>query len=503
MAQSVAAWNEDLPCKNPNCKSQGRPHQNCKCYQSAGVYASGGEVEMYCRQNKPHNSDCEYYAEGGSAMLPEPTQPTQQFNPAQHGSNILDTLIKGGIINGGDSVGQSMLDDSGDSQGALASHIADVGAHGLLGLGKKNDAASKLKDIQRQKVSQKANDFLTGIGSAANNTPVSGSKSVKDGADFYNKASKFSVDTNKLNDQLSALIGRPINSKNRKYIVPAIFKSMSSGNTDNLLDAVDHAESVGSGSNDIDKSIESLFGGETQNFEPNEGKRDKLKEYVENGGMNDSVQQAAQPAQQFAGGGEVKENKAPDILHGSDAVAAHYPNQAMLMGLAKGRVNNYLNSIRPLPSVNGLPFDTQHKDKHKEKEYDKALELANHPLSIMNHVKDSTLIPGHLNHFKGMYPELHDHISKKLTERIIKNRLEGENAPPHKVRQAMSLFTGAPMDSSFTPQSIQAAQSVFMAPQATQQQPPQKKKKGTSPLTKLSENYQTRDQASEARQRNS
>ncbi len=51
-----------LPCKNPACKSHGRPHPNCKCW---GGMAAGGSVEPYCSKNQAHKSDCEYFADGG------------------------------------------------------------------------------------------------------------------------------------------------------------------------------------------------------------------------------------------------------------------------------------------------------------------------------------------------------------------------------------------------------------------------------------------------------
>lgn len=44
------------PCKNPSCKSYGRPHPNCKCYAS---FAKGGEVS-FCAEDRLHDPSCEY-----------------------------------------------------------------------------------------------------------------------------------------------------------------------------------------------------------------------------------------------------------------------------------------------------------------------------------------------------------------------------------------------------------------------------------------------------------
>ncbi len=61
------------PCLNPNCKSHGQPHPNCRCYGPGGPaaehgnMAEGGEVQMshYCDSKSAHQVGCEYYADGG------------------------------------------------------------------------------------------------------------------------------------------------------------------------------------------------------------------------------------------------------------------------------------------------------------------------------------------------------------------------------------------------------------------------------------------------------
>src|ERR1700690_615034 len=62
------------PCKNPNCKSYGQPHPNCRCY------AEGGVVENYCGMPRAHHKNCEYYAEGGPVEPPQ--APPPPLNPA-------------------------------------------------------------------------------------------------------------------------------------------------------------------------------------------------------------------------------------------------------------------------------------------------------------------------------------------------------------------------------------------------------------------------------------
>lgn len=56
-----------LPCKNPNCKSHGQSHPNCRCYGGRGdiLQAKGGQVPSFCDLGESHNEDCEYYKDGG------------------------------------------------------------------------------------------------------------------------------------------------------------------------------------------------------------------------------------------------------------------------------------------------------------------------------------------------------------------------------------------------------------------------------------------------------
>ncbi len=57
-----------LPCQNPNCKSHGKSHPNCRCYGGRGdvLMAEGGMVEQYC--NGDHMPTCEYYKAGDKVV---------------------------------------------------------------------------------------------------------------------------------------------------------------------------------------------------------------------------------------------------------------------------------------------------------------------------------------------------------------------------------------------------------------------------------------------------
>jgi hypothetical protein len=74
-----------MPCLNPNCKSQGKPHPNCHCYG----FAEGGDVEHFCAKGMPHKPDCQYFADGTQdGPIEEITPPQGIKSDDSVGSNV-------------------------------------------------------------------------------------------------------------------------------------------------------------------------------------------------------------------------------------------------------------------------------------------------------------------------------------------------------------------------------------------------------------------------------
>lgn len=89
---TYGAYAAGLPCKNPNCKSEGKPHPNCKCY---GAMAKGGEVEHFCSRNMHHEPSCKYFAKGGEAKVPE----KQEMDPSHAISGYIAHHGGAGLLN--------------------------------------------------------------------------------------------------------------------------------------------------------------------------------------------------------------------------------------------------------------------------------------------------------------------------------------------------------------------------------------------------------------------
>lgn len=310
-----------------------------------------------------------------------------------------------------------------------------------------------------------------------------------------------------LGKHIEKLADKALTPAAKKLAVPVVLKALSMGETTGIWNLLEHANDVARGAQKINRGMENLFKIGSQravDAVASDIHRERVKKYVENGDLNQQIQaqlnQGSMPG--FAEGGQV--DAAPEVkpvLAGTDALSVVYPEQSMLMASAKGRVNDYLNSARPQEHQPKLPLDETFPDEEHERKYDESVDLALQPLTILNHVKDGSLTAEDMQGFSAMYPELHGELSKKMTAKIAESQLDREPLDYHTI-QSMSLFLGAPLDSTLTPSSIQAAQDVFAsqnAQKAQAQAPAAKDKKGTSSLGKVANRYATADQSRQQR----
>lgn len=166
-----------LPCQNPACKSEGRPHPNCQCYdhihgneknaimrndpkiqfpgttrgmsrkkKRGGGYkymAKGGVVESnsVCDLGVSHLPSCEYFATGGEVQDSELPQETHDHSAAHHG-------LYGMLSN----VGSARLNNPDQHIGTLSSIHEEFPEEGhplVGGIGKENLHSIMPKLIKR------------------------------------------------------------------------------------------------------------------------------------------------------------------------------------------------------------------------------------------------------------------------------------------------------------------------------------------------------------------
>lgn len=169
-------------------------------------------------------------------------------------------------------------------------------------------------------------------------------------------------------------------------------------------------------------------------------------------------------------------------------------HQTSLTQTAVGAMQ-YLSGIKPeafRPSPLDQPIEPGPMEMAR---YNRALTIAQQPLTVLHHVKEGTILPTDIADLNGMYPGMYQQMTQQVTDAMI-NRKSDEMPIPYKTRMGVSLFLGQPIDSTMHPQSIMSAQPV-PKPQGPQQG--QGMKKGSpSALKNPGKNYQTPGQASEA-----
>lgn len=151
----------------------------------------------------------------------------------------------------------------------------------------------------------------------------------------------------------------------------------------------------------------------------------------------------------------------PSALENVGSRAGHYmPDHAIAMTSTATRVAGYLSSIRPT-SIKTSPLDPEVEPNDSEKfRFNRALEIAQQPLVVMQHMRDGTLTTEDVGHLQAMYPGFYSRISQKLTDDMVSHISKGETVP-YETRIGVSTLLGQPLDSSLLPQNIISNQAAF------------------------------------------
>ncbi len=175
------------------------------------------------------------------------------------------------------------------------------------------------------------------------------------------------------------------------------------------------------------------------------------------------------------------------------------PAYSSAFAQAAARTVNYLASIKPNTSP-AMPLDSKSKVNPMQKAaYERALDIAQQPLVVLNHMNDGRVTPSDVIALRTMYPSLYQNLAQKMTAAVADQVNKGQ-VVPYKIRMGLSLFLGQPLDSTMTPQAIMSIQMGMQPKQPAPQPsaggaPPANKTKG---LGKLGTQAQTPGQAREA-----
>lgn len=292
------------------------------------------------------------------------------------------------------------------------------------------------------------------------------------------------------NPLVGGLVGEAATALGRKIpdaIRLALLKFMGgSGPVDSgaFKALVDYAEKAYRGQKLVANAAKSIFVPSAEvtskSFVPTQTERDKLDERLK----------------------EIQKN--PDKMFEMGGKVAYYsPDHATALSQTIANSVNFLNSQRPQP-IKKAPLDPEMPVSFSQKvQYERTLNIAQQPLFVMKHIKEGSILPSDVNTLKTLYPGLYQNISQQLTNNMIE-AVHDEKSISYKTKQGLSIFLGSPVDSIFTPQSIQAAQGTFAQQKANQaattQSGPQRVSKNTGKMGKIAQSFKTSSQASQERQ---
>lgn len=264
-------------------------------------------------------------------------------------------------------------------------------------------------------------------------------------------------------------------------------KMLSSGappNAEAFKTGTDYVSSVAKGDRLLKNATQNLFKAGAQilpqNILPDHASREKLQKTL------DTV------------------NENPNKAIGVGGNIGHYlPDHATAAGAMAATAQNYLNNLKPKQST-ASPLDAKPPiDKSQEAKYNRALDIAQQPLLVLQHVKDGTLQPQDVQTLNTIYPGLHNKIVSKLSDNLISAKTD-DVIIPYSQKQSLSLLMGSSLDSTLTQGSMQA---IMNSAQKPQQQAPQGKPKQSSQtmaqMSKVNSMYSTPLQAREQSKRES
>ncbi len=178
----------------------------------------------------------------------------------------------------------------------------------------------------------------------------------------------------------------------------------------------------------------------------------------------------------------------------ANSQVGHYlPQHQLALTQTSAQALQYLQNLKPQPYKPG-PLDKEIKPTAvQEARYNRALQIAQQPAVVLQHVKDGTVQVTDLQDLKSMYPAVYNSMVQRLTD-VMGDKQANEEQIPYKTKLGLSMFLGQPLDNSMQPVSILSAQPMPAQPNPGQKQP---KSGSTSKLGKDNKSYRTPNQAAE------
>ena len=189
--------------------------------------------------------------------------------------------------------------------------------------------------------------------------------------------------------------------------------------------------------------------------------------------------------------------KNPTSLLDQEHDLYHYmPNHSTVMTQSALNAAQTLAQVKPFnPKLSILDKELPLTPGQKNQYY-RALQIAEKPLTVMNHIKNGTLLPQDVLVLQKTHPEYFKTLSNQIMHDMT-DHLEKQGTIPYPTRQSLSLLLGTPLDSTLSPVNMQQIQNTFVSlpnQQQGQQAQQPKIKHGTAILSKMPQTLMTQQQ---------
>jgi hypothetical protein len=208
----------------------------------------------------------------------------------------------------------------------------------------------------------------------------------------------------------------------------------------------DYADQSKRGHKSLDHHMSKLLGDEKLEIEPDKEGREQLKSHLQDLEQN--------PEKLMSVGG---------------SLGSTLPMHAAMLGSRAANAVNYLNSIKPKGSQS-LPLDqVKAPQTLADNHYNRAIDIAQKPHMVLNHVKNGTVLPSDLLTLSKLYPSLSQSMISKAGEKLIEAKDQGKYIP-YDQKRGLSKLLGQPLDSTMSPMAAQAIMQANAPTQAPQSQ---------------------------------
>ncbi len=147
------------------------------------------------------------------------------------------------------------------------------------------------------------------------------------------------------------------------------------------------------------------------------------------------------------------------LSQATEGISQYAPNSTDAFSAAVGRGVQFLSTKVPTPQKNA-PLDPElPPSKADITKFNRYAQIVDKPVSILQHVKNGTVLPQDIETLTAVYPTLYQNMQQAVMDKMITHATKTPVWEiPYKTRIGLSQFLGQNLDSSLSSQSIQSSQ---------------------------------------------